>query len=376
MALEERVVMAFIVQGLQFGDECKGATVDYLCSKHRIDLVVRFNGGFQAAHNVVMCDGSHHTFSQFGSGTLRGVKTYIGEHVIVDPLAFIQEGMHLRSLGINNAYDLVTVHEDCLISTIYHKRANRVIDQQNGHGSCGVGVGLTRKMWSDTGDGLRVSDLFDMKKLRRKLNWIRQWCQDQICFYDAKLRYAEDINLDWKRQVIRFEEELNLLWNSRLVLNPVEKCLRRQRVIFEGSQGAGLDEVYGTIPHTTYSNTKPTYALEMCREWDIQPHIYGLFRPYETRHGNGPMYKEEFGKDFVDLSKDHNWNNGSFAGNFRFGHLDVESVTRRATLCGANELVLSCADHAHIDYVKYLQSKFDNIRIISYGPTAEDRITL
>jgi len=371
MALEERVVMAFIVQGLQFGDECKGATVDYLCSQHRIDLVVRYNGGFQAAHNVVMNDGSHHTFSQFGSGTLRGVRTYVGEHVIVDPLSLIQEALHLKSLGIN-PYDLLTMHQDCLISTIYHKRANRVLDQENSHGSCGVGIGLTRKMWSETGDGLRVSDLFDNKILKRKLNWIRQWCQDQICFY--KKGYAEDINIDWKGETIKFEEELRLLYNARILLNPAETCYRRSRVIFEGSQGFGLDEVHGTIPHTTYSNTKPTYALEMCREWDIQPHIYGLFRPYETRHGNGPMFKEEFGKDFVDLSKDHNWNNGSFAGNFRFGHLNVDAVERSAKMCGADELVLSCADHASADYVKYLRDRFKNIRIISYGPKAEDRI--
>jgi hypothetical protein len=86
------------------------------------------------------------------------------------------------------------------------------------------------------------------------------------------------------------------------------------------------------------------------------------------------MFQEEDG--LVDLSKDHNWNNGSFSGNFRCGHLSVDSVAKNAIMCGANELVLSCADHASVDYVKYLQDKFKNITIVSYGPTAEDKVEL
>ena len=90
-----------------------------------------------------------------------------------------------------------------------------------------------------------------------------------------------------------------------------------------------------------------------------------------TRHGNGPMFKED--DTLLDISKDHNWNNGSFAGKFRIGRLDVDSVRERATMIGCDRLVLNCADH--MSPVKLLKH-FPEISIISYGPTAEDRIQL
>lgn len=103
--------MNYIVIGASLGDESKGATVDWLCSTQPIDMVVRFNGGFQAAHNVCMADGRHHCFSQFGSGTLRGVPTYIDSHVIVNPFAFQTEKFHLQRLGADVSQH--HVHPDC-----------------------------------------------------------------------------------------------------------------------------------------------------------------------------------------------------------------------------------------------------------------------
>jgi len=371
---------AHIVVGLQFGDECKGATVDYLCSKHKIDWVIRYNGGFQAAHNVVMADGRHHTFSQFGSGTLRGVPTYLDRHVIVDPLALIPEAEHLKSIGVPDPYSMLRMHEDCLVSTIYHKNANRILDSRNAHGSCGVGIGLTRQMWSETGDGLRVEDLRTPKILRRKLDWIRQWCQDKVLNYREKI--STDINIDWKHNQINFLDQIKALQKATENIHPVTLEFVERRcgngLVFEGSQGVGLDEVYGTIPHTTYSNTRPTYALELCEVLRCKPHTYGLCRAYETRHGNGPMYREynenEF--DYIDLSSDHNWNNGSFAGKFRCGQFNIDLVRENAIICGADEIVLNCADHIPMTTVEHRLATLKSVKLISYGPTAEDRIQL
>jgi adenylosuccinate synthase len=369
------VKKATIVTGLQFGDECKGATVDYLCSKEHVDYVVRFNGGFQAAHNVVMADGRHHTFSQFGSGTFRGVRTYLDQNVIVDPCALVAEQQHLLQLGMKNSHNMVSIHPDCLVSTIYHKIANRILDSRNGHGSCGVGIGLVRKMWSETGNGLFVKDLRTESELRRKLNWVRQWCQDQIVDYKSK--QSNDINTDWKGNKVSYYEELRRLscYSHSFDIMTFDRINRpHYNIIFEGSQGVGLDEVYGTIPNTTYSNTRPTYALDLCEAYQVKPRMLGLFRPYETRHGNGPMFKED---DYLlDITKDHNYNNGSFAGKFRTGHLGLDFVRKNAIIAGCDELVLNCADHASECYVDLLKSSFRNIKLISYGPTAEDRIEL
>ena len=76
---------AVITVGLGFGDEGKGATVDFLTRELSAGLVVRYCGGAQAGHNVELPDGSRHTFSQFGAGTLAGAKTYLGPRMIISP---------------------------------------------------------------------------------------------------------------------------------------------------------------------------------------------------------------------------------------------------------------------------------------------------
>jgi len=76
---------SFLVQDIFLGDSGKGSIVDFLCRNMPVDMVVRWNGGPQAAHNVVTTDGAHHTFAMFGSGTLAGVPTYLGPDVLINP---------------------------------------------------------------------------------------------------------------------------------------------------------------------------------------------------------------------------------------------------------------------------------------------------
>src|SRR5437588_7079917 len=95
---------AIITVGLGFGDEGKGATVDYLARRFEADLVVRYCGGSQAGHNVQLPDGRRHTFSQFGAGTLADTparpRTYLGPNVIIDPVALPREAEHLIEMGV------------------------------------------------------------------------------------------------------------------------------------------------------------------------------------------------------------------------------------------------------------------------------------
>ncbi|NUP38314.1 MAG: adenylosuccinate synthetase, partial [Streptomyces sp.] len=133
-----------VVVDLGFGDAGKGATVDRLCRGGGVTAVVRFNGGAQAAHNVVTPDGRHHTFAQFGSGTLHGVPTHLSRFTVVDPLALAAEADHLRGLGVPDPYGLLTVDREAPLATPYHAAANRLREQARGaarHGSCGMGVG-------------------------------------------------------------------------------------------------------------------------------------------------------------------------------------------------------------------------------------------
>src|SRR3954467_12593942 len=95
---------AILTVGLGFGDEGKGATVDYLTRRLDADLVVRYCGGSQAGHNVELPDGRRHTFAQFGAGTLArpGTRTYLGPAVVIDPPALAREAQHLAELGVAN----------------------------------------------------------------------------------------------------------------------------------------------------------------------------------------------------------------------------------------------------------------------------------
>src|SRR5579864_7866772 len=92
----------FLVQGLGYGDEGKGSIVDYLVRQEKAPLVVRFNGGAQAAHNVVTDDGRHHTFTQFGSGTFAGARTFLSRFMIVNPFTLLTEAKALEQKGVAN----------------------------------------------------------------------------------------------------------------------------------------------------------------------------------------------------------------------------------------------------------------------------------
>ncbi|NKY79097.1 adenylosuccinate synthetase, partial [Nocardiopsis dassonvillei] len=138
-----------VVVDLGFGDAGKGVTVDLLCARRRFGAVVRANGGAQAAHNVVTPDGRHHTFAQFGAGTLAPggpVPTHLSRLMVVDPFALAAEAGHLASLGVADPFALVTVDRRALISTPWHRAANQARERARGearHGSCGMGVGET-----------------------------------------------------------------------------------------------------------------------------------------------------------------------------------------------------------------------------------------
>src|SRR5215831_1774195 len=148
---------AIIVVDLGYGDAGKGGIVDWLCHRAArvaaggpVHTVVRFNGGAQAAHNVVTPDGRHHTFAQFGSGTFTpGVRTHLSRFMLVDPLALAAEAGHLASAGIPDPLGGLTVDRAALLTTPYHRAANRAREVARvaaaRHGSCGMGIGETAR---------------------------------------------------------------------------------------------------------------------------------------------------------------------------------------------------------------------------------------
>ena len=150
---------AYIVLGLGFGDEGKGSCVDAVCRREKVDLVVRFSGGSNCLHTVVEPSGRSHAFSQWGSGTLAGVPTYLGPHVIINPPAMVREAGHLKEVGVDGVWGLLSVNPDCLVTTRYHRLSNQISELLRGndrHGSCGHGIGedesLLAQAWPRRGD--------------------------------------------------------------------------------------------------------------------------------------------------------------------------------------------------------------------------------
>src|SRR5271157_1837790 len=124
-----------LVAGFGFGDEGKGSIVDYLTRRHGARLVVRYNGGAQAGHNVTTPEGRHHCFSQWGSGTFAGARTLLSRFMMVNPIFAVSEARHLESVGISNPWSLLSVERDALITTPFHVAANRLREIARRRGS-------------------------------------------------------------------------------------------------------------------------------------------------------------------------------------------------------------------------------------------------
>lgn len=261
-----------IVTDLGYGDAGKGTVVDWLCAQGPVQAVVRFNGGAQAAHNVVLPDGRHHTFAQFGSGTLRGVPTHLSRFMVVDPLALASEAAHLTALGVPDPFGLLTVDRDALLATPYHVAAGRARESARGagrHGSCGMGVGETMSYaLGHPGLGPTAGDCENPALLTRKLHALRE-----------ALGVAGPPVEDCVAAFRAFAERVILVDSSF-----TKALLRGHPVVFEGAQGVLLDEWHGFHPYTTWSTTTFANALALL---DGVPAVrLGVLRTFTP--GTGP----------------------------------------------------------------------------------------
>ena len=119
-----RALRASAVVDLGFGDSGKGLATDWLVRTTGADVVVRFNGGAQAGHNVVTPDGRHHTFSQLGAGSfVEGVRTFLSRDVVVHPTALVREAAVLAERGVPDPLARVAVSERALVITPFHQAA-------------------------------------------------------------------------------------------------------------------------------------------------------------------------------------------------------------------------------------------------------------
>lgn len=319
--------MHTIVVDLGFGDAGKGAVVDRLCQEEPAAAVVRFNGGAQAAHNVVTADGRHHTFAQFGSGTLRGAPTHLSRFMAVDPLALAAEADHLRAVGVPDPYALLSVDRRALLTTPYHAAANRLREQARGaarHGSCGMGVGeAAAYALAHPGDAPTAGDCASRGRMLRQLKLLRDRLTDELGPLTAPP--VEDC----AEAFTAFARAVELTDETRL-----PALLGQGPVVFEGAQGVLLDEWHGFHPYTTWSTTTFANAETLLAEAGSPRAALrlGVVRTYTTRHGPGPLVTEDPSIG-ARLPEPHN-GHGRWQGAFRTGHFDAVAHAYAAEVCG------------------------------------------
>jgi adenylosuccinate synthase len=297
------------VVDLGYGDAGKGTVVDALCAAEPVTAVIRFNGGAQAAHNVVTPAGRHHTFAQFGSGTFHGVPTHLSRFVVVDPLALAAE-----AAALGNPFQLLTVDGDALLATPWHRAANQARERRRGgarHGSCGMGVGQTMEYALSHADAPRVADVLSPSRLRTRLAAVR----DALGPFDDVPPLDDVVDA-----FLAFGRAVSIVDSSYL-----DGLLTRGRCVFEGAQGVLLDEWRGWHPYTTWSTTTFDNVAELCPSFTR----LGVVRTYTTRHGAGPFVTAAP----LDLPEAHN-GVGEWQGAFRVGHFDAVAHRYAVTVAG------------------------------------------
>jgi adenylosuccinate synthase len=318
---------AVAVVGLGFGDEGKGSVVEALAKPAKDCLVVKFSGGAQSAHNVVLEDGRHHTFAQFGSGTFSGAKTLLSQHMLVNPLALMEEKRHLESLGVS-LEGLMHVDYAALVTNPFQVAANRLREMSRNpnskHGSCGMGIGETMADLESHPDlALRVGNLFSGKDVREILHESRRLkCAEMAAFVAMADLYDSP---EWAMLmdegavdacVPRYCDFAD--WVETVDESFLHDVLRKDGlVLFEGSQGVLLDQDYGFFPYVTRSNVTFNNALDLLNGHTVTK--MGVIRTYLTRHGMGPFPTED---PKLHYAENHN-NFGRWQGSFKQGHFDA-----------------------------------------------------
>jgi|TARA_B100001093_G_scaffold425955_1_gene419657 adenylosuccinate synthase len=288
-----------VVVGAQWGDEGKGKIVDWL--SERADIVVRFQGGHNAGHTLVI-DGKTYKLHALPSGVVRGGKlSVIGNGVVLDPWHLIEEIQTVKSQGVDiSPENLIIAENTPLILPIHGEldRARESLSKVAKIGTTGRGIGPAYE--DKVGRrAIRIADLADRATLEARI--------DRLLLHHNTLRRGMELDEIDKVSLIN-----NLLEISPIILKysaPVWKILNEKRkagsrILFEGAQGALLDIDFGTYPFVTSSNV---IAGQAATGSGIGPNsidfVLGIVKAYTTRVGEGPFPTELDDNDGNRLGK-------------------------------------------------------------------------
>jgi adenylosuccinate synthase len=328
------------IVGAQWGDEGKGKVVDYLARE--ADVVVRFNGGNNAGHTVVI-EGEKFIFHLLPSGiTHPGVKCVIGNGVVIDPLVLIKELENLKAKKIDVKNRLFISDRAHLIMP-YHKAIDILREEKRGAkkiGTTGRGIGPAYE--DKVGRrGIRIYELLKPDLFKEHLKDVLE----EKNLYITRVLGGE--GFDFQKIYDEYMKTADILSpfikdTSRYLKKWIEE---KKKIIFEGAQGFMLDIDHGTYPYVTSSNTIPA---EVAIGAGVPPEsigtVLGVSKAYTTRVGGGPFPTELF-DEIGNALRDRGNEYGSTTGRpRRCGWIDIPALRKAVEVGGLKGLIITKLD--------------------------------
>lgn len=338
------------VVGLQWGDEGKGKIVDLLTADH--DVIVRYNGGANAGHTVVVGDQKY-AMHLLPSGALNADKiSVIGNGVVVDPEKLLEEIDRLHARGIEVGRNLC-VSDRAHVVMPYHKQHDAALEQvltgAVKGGADDLSIGTTRRgigpAYADKvhrSTSIRMGDLLDRALLQRKLNLICRLRTEELKALGVDAPPLDPDELT--RTYAAFGQRLAMhITDTTYLLHDL--MAQNKALLFEGANACLLDIDHGTYPYVTSSNCStlgiPAGTGVPCRH--VQ-RVIGTMKAYTTRVGAGPFPTEELGP-IGQRIRERGREYGTTTGRpRRCGWLDLVGVRYSVMLCGVTEIACMCLD--------------------------------
>jgi adenylosuccinate synthase len=329
------------VVGTQWGDEGKGKIVDILSQE--ADYIVRFQGGNNAGHTVVI-DGSKYVLHLLPSGILHeGKRCVLGNGMVIDLEGLVNEIEFIRRVG-KSPEGRLFVSERAHVIFPYHKELDAASERLKGNGSIGTTLKGIGPAYRDKAGriGIRIADLRDRGSFREKLKWNLREKELTLKFvygYEPQFDF-EKIYSSTMRAYEKIEE---FVCDTVFLLN--REIDAGKRVLFEGAQATLLDIDVGTYPYVTSSNSS---ALGISAGTGVSPKkidkVYGIAKAYTTRVGGGP-FPTELKDNLGELLRARGHEYGSTTGRpRRCGWLDLFAVKFSTVVNDLDGLVITKLD--------------------------------
>ncbi len=351
-----------VVIGSQWGDEGKGKIVDWLAEK--ADIVVRFQGGHNAGHTLVI-GKSIYKLHLLPSGIVReGKLSIIGNGVVVDPWALLGEIETVRGQGVDITPASLVLAENAPLILPLHRHLDQALEAARGKNKIGTtGRGIGPAYEDNVGRrAIRVCDLAHPQTLPDKIDKL-------LFFHNALLKGLGAQAVDGK---LLLDSLLTvaprILPYARSAAHVLEAEMNKgRRILFEGAQGIMLDVNHGTYPYVTSSNTHPAQAA--MGSGGLGPSaldfVLGITKAYTTRVGEGPFPTELKDADGEKLGERGHEFGTTTGRKRRCGWFDAVQVRHAVKIAGINGIALTKLD---------VLDAFDEIKIATAYDIGEDRV--